>query len=410
MDPLRTRTQLYVKATKQNGATQIPNTLFDAYHDLCLSSDELVLLQHIMRIHQSLDDTALTCVEYLAKKTKRSQSEIEQTLNNLAKKDFLRIVRDENTVTPDDISVDPLYAKLLGWTPVTEEETAAPDLAPLFNAYEEYFGHMNVYEHTMLSRWLNDDRWTPDILMEALQIASLKRIKSISYIDAILRNWREQGYTALAHIREGHKRYYNPPISRSGPETEDKEKQNESALIMNILITAFPDLGSSYAFHRLKNMPPHREGEICSFADEIARVSNALIVEIASIISELRLNGRISSSEKTESNHVYKISYALRYANPQALSQVANGLAAAQYPIKDLVELFLAYELYFEDMDDLIYQQLVEWLNKDHWTPSRLLEALFIAIEKQVRGTSYINGILENWKRKRPTTFANRRT
>ena len=225
MDPLKTHTQLFVNATQQNGSALIPNTLFDAYHDLGLSEGECLVLLHIMRLHQSLDDNTLTCVTYLVKKTKRTTAEMERTLKGLVNRKFLRIVKEVSVAMPDHVSLDPLYTKLLAWTPVAEVETSEPDLSPLFRAFENYFGHMNAMEYVFLNRWLKDDHWAPEVLLEALKIVALKRIRNFKYMEAILRNWKKKGFTTLSQIRNDQAQFDHLARTRADREAEQKERQ-----------------------------------------------------------------------------------------------------------------------------------------------------------------------------------------
>lgn len=64
--------------------------------------------------------------------------------------------------------------------------------APIFEQIEQYFGRpFSGMELEMIRDWM--DKYQPDLIAMAVNEASIKNIRNVRYIDAILLNWEKAG-------------------------------------------------------------------------------------------------------------------------------------------------------------------------------------------------------------------------
>ena len=193
----------------QFGSTTLPNLLLDAYQEFSLDEAELIALIHIMREQGTPTPSSLALSDYLMRKLCRSRTEVQFLLNRLHSKGITAHIRDPGKITPQEVNLQSLYAKLLVWSDLPEEQRHPQpserhpdecDDGELVRLFESHFRNLSEFEYQRLRMWLSEDNWRPEVVREALRIAALNRNLNFTYIDRILHNWRMQGCFTLEQV------------------------------------------------------------------------------------------------------------------------------------------------------------------------------------------------------------------
>lgn len=132
-----------------------------------------------------------------------------------------------------NLSVDPIgspifdareaFKRLDQLTAATDSDETAHvgDLQQLTEAFEAEMGTISPIQMEEIRAWLDDDKFEPALIREALKEAVLNRKVSLNYIRAILRNWRNDGIVSLNDIEE----------RRSARENNGKQTPDENFFI-----------------------------------------------------------------------------------------------------------------------------------------------------------------------------------
>lgn len=193
------------------GMTQVPNLLLDYYKELMMSEQELIAVFNLLRYQQKGSESKSAALsDYLMECLKLSRSEVQSLIFNMVSKGFLATDHaDSGRVAPDAVSLLPLYEKLthlFSRDLLSPEQKEAPDekinqTAELVSAFERVFNKLSPFDYEKLRDWLNNDGWSPEIILEALRQASLQRKLNFAYIDRILLNWQMNQLDTLEKIK-----------------------------------------------------------------------------------------------------------------------------------------------------------------------------------------------------------------
>ena len=195
---------------QQFGVTMLPNLLLDAYKDLNIDEKELVLLLHLLRCDMAPEPVTHAVSDYLMDMLGRSRSEVAFLLRRLHGKGILHCNRDPGTLTPHDVSLQPLYVKLLLWSdtpPAGRKHQIASPFEELVRLFENVFSNISEIEYERLTAWVEEDHWPIDVVKEALRIAVLNRKLTFRYIDRILLNWQRNNYRTLEEVLAANKAF-----------------------------------------------------------------------------------------------------------------------------------------------------------------------------------------------------------
>lgn len=141
---------------------------------------------------------------------KLSRSDAQSLIFNMVSKGFVATDHaDSGKVAPDSVSLLPLYEKLthlFSRDLLSPEQKEVPDdkinqTAELVSAFERIFNKLSPFDYEKLRDWLNNDGWSPEIILEALRQASLQRKLNFAYIDRILLNWQMNQLDTLDKIK-----------------------------------------------------------------------------------------------------------------------------------------------------------------------------------------------------------------
>ncbi|XJS11593.1 DnaD domain-containing protein [Aerococcaceae bacterium WGS1372] len=181
----------------KNGFTAIPNVLFDQFHSLELSGDEMVLLLFMMSLINR--NIPVKDIEQVANGLGWSNHEVFEGLNALLNKDFLDIelVTNQEGKKEDHYTLRPLFDKLdeihFQKTSQTVNEPASNESLNVVPLFEQEFGRqLTQIELETLGDWVNVSKYDGELIKLALKQAVLNQALSLKYIDRILLNWEKK--------------------------------------------------------------------------------------------------------------------------------------------------------------------------------------------------------------------------
>ena len=163
---------------------------------------------------------------------KMTTADVNQAINLLTDSNILTAEFDETTgemrfdTRPAFAKLDDLLAVASNPTSakdskVDDEVSGISDIARLIAAFEpEMPGGLTPINIEELQKWLTDDKFEADLILQALREAALNRKVSLPYIRAILRNWRNDGIVTARDIAD----------NREAREMRQVEQQSDTTL------------------------------------------------------------------------------------------------------------------------------------------------------------------------------------
>ena len=210
---------LYVKFTSElmvNGAVTLPNLLLSSYKKMGLNETELLLLIHLWRFEQEERKSYPTPKELSSYMT-ISSDEIQELLAGMIEKKVLTVehIYDPNNQRwTDRFSFAGLFDQLMEhWALLKAQQLesekksglqlSAEVAQSLFQAFEEEFGLLlSPFESNQILEWCYKDKYSPELVLEALRKASIRGVKNLKYIDSILLDWSKHNISSLAEVEQ----------------------------------------------------------------------------------------------------------------------------------------------------------------------------------------------------------------
>ena len=166
----------------KNGTITVPKLLLTNYKKLKITEKELIL---IIYLSDSIDFDP----EKISKDLNIKIPDVLKMIDNLTKKDILKIEMTKGSVVSEIINMDELYNKL-ALSIINEKEEKK---TTIYDEIESEFGRtLSPVEYQIIGAWL-DDNYSEEIIEEALKEAVFSDAKSLKYIDRILSSWRSKG-------------------------------------------------------------------------------------------------------------------------------------------------------------------------------------------------------------------------
>ena len=166
----------------KNGTVTVPKLLLTNYKKLKITEKELILIIYLL---DSIDFDP----EKISSDLNIKIPDVLKIIDNLTKKDILKIEMTNGNVVSEIINMDELYNKL-ALSVINEKEEKN---TTIYDKIESEFGRtLSPVEYQIIGAWL-DDNYTEEIIEEALKEAVFSDAKSLKYIDRILSSWRAKG-------------------------------------------------------------------------------------------------------------------------------------------------------------------------------------------------------------------------
>lgn len=164
--------------------------LVDNYKKLGLNENELsIILVTNSLIQKGVD---FITPDIIALKMTLDFQEIDTCFTNLIKKDILTLEGSEKL----HISIEPLKKKLISiFYDEIKKETSNPtnkEQDDIFVLFETEFGRaLSQFEVNTIKDWFEQGN-TATTIKEALNVATLAKVKTIRYIDKVLLEWKRR--------------------------------------------------------------------------------------------------------------------------------------------------------------------------------------------------------------------------
>ena len=168
----------------------IPRILLAKYKKLNLTEEELIILIYIM----DKGDKVIYNPDIFVKGLGFDKYKAMEIINNLVEKNIISIIveKNEKNKSEEYISLELLYSKLLN--NIIEIEEKKITSTDIFSKFENEFGRpLSPMEYEIIKGWIND-KFSEDIITEALKEAVYNNVSNLRYIDRILYEWKKKGF------------------------------------------------------------------------------------------------------------------------------------------------------------------------------------------------------------------------
>lgn len=228
-----------IKKWIDEGQTVLPTLLLMHYRDLGLSNNELVL---ILQLKSYMDKgIPFPNTDIIAKNMHLSEENIFRAIYQLTKKKVLSIetTEDENGLTQDAYSLNLLWEKLivhLNQMRTTEEiEVEEKTTKNLYQIFEQEFGRpLSPIEMETLVMWVEEDKYSHELIQMALREAVLSQVYNFKYIDRILLNWEKKNIQTKDQVEKESKKYRDES-SKNSFQNNDTKRTSDPVPMINWL-------------------------------------------------------------------------------------------------------------------------------------------------------------------------------
>ena len=185
----------------------LPRYLFKYYIRLGITTEELIILIFVI----DSGDKAEYNPESISNSLYMDKFKVMELLNSLNEKKIIEIVveKDSKGRSSEFISLDLMYQKIINIIIDKKEETKSSifDNGDLFDTFEKEFGRtLSSMECQIIKSWV-DDKFSNELIMEALKEAVYNGAASLKYIETVLYNWRKKGYKTKQEVNEAKAKY-----------------------------------------------------------------------------------------------------------------------------------------------------------------------------------------------------------
>lgn len=221
----------------KEGFTMVPNILFNRFHQLNLTSDEMLLVLYLlsqMNQSQSIEETTK-----IANQLGWTSGKLFSELNQLMDKNYLSIelVPDRSGKQTDHYSLRPFFEQLdekyfqkvanqptsqfTSKAKFTEDETFK-ETESLVMSFESEFGRMlTPLELETLNNWVSKDNYQPALIKYALKEAVIHQAISLKYIDRILLTWEKKNIRTVNEAQQESDRFQQKQQNKVMPPKKD---------------------------------------------------------------------------------------------------------------------------------------------------------------------------------------------
>lgn len=198
----------------------MPRLLLNNYSKLGISNLEMILIIHLLSLMPS--ESSLIQINEIAHKMEITQEELFTLMNSLESKGILSTSSEhcstlENTAV-QSVSIEGLFEKLLElWgcekakayekkhQPPGQDPRKVPGnsrvISNLYHCFEKEFGRpLSPIESTQVMEWYYGDKYSFELIVEALKRAVLRGVVNFKYIDSILRGWSKNNIKTVKAV------------------------------------------------------------------------------------------------------------------------------------------------------------------------------------------------------------------
>lgn len=189
------------------GQTVVPTLLLRHYRKFNLSNDELVL---ILQLKSYIDKGELfPSTNSIAMNMNMTEDNVFRAIHQLTQKRVLSIetTKDEKGVSQDAYSLSLLWEKLSVFLKQEQMEKESKQKSDedknLFTLFEREFGRtLSSFEMELLAKWMQEDKYSTELIQLALREAVLSQVYNFKYIDRILLNWEKKNIRTKEQVEK----------------------------------------------------------------------------------------------------------------------------------------------------------------------------------------------------------------
>jgi len=222
------------QALINDGQTAVPNTLLLHYHEIGMTSAELVVYLQFKRLMDQ--GKAFPDANLVAKTMGEPANNVFQWLHELLAKKLLTIesvtatdqkIHDRYNFTGiyDKLAVALAKPKLANDQP---DQSATNQRQTVFRQIESEFGRaLSSFEMEYISKWFDEDHYQPEIIKLALREAILSQVYNLKYMDRILLNWSKRNLTTAAQIEADRQSSLNKRLQQA-PQNNQRQTGDQA--------------------------------------------------------------------------------------------------------------------------------------------------------------------------------------
>ncbi|HLQ74378.1 MAG TPA: DnaD domain-containing protein [Bacillota bacterium] len=212
----------------------VPTKLITNYKTLGLTESDFSVILHIHYYLQQ--NVEFPTPSQLAKHLTMDEKECAKILRRLIQKQLLTIEQkqSEDNILSESYNLTPLWEKLYEESAPLQRE-ANNEEGLIFVSFEQEFGRpLSPFEIEMVSNWLDEDHFDPSLIEAALRESVLMGKLNFTYIDRILRSWKQKGIQTVEDARES-SREFRDYQAKQATETSSNEQTTDASLYFNWL-------------------------------------------------------------------------------------------------------------------------------------------------------------------------------
>lgn len=184
----------------KHGNISIPTLLLTNYKKLKITDKELILIIYLIN-NNEFDP------ERISNDLEIKIPEILKLIDNLSKKDILKLKTTTNKIYEEKLILDELYNKLALLIINDKEEKATT----IYDKFEKEFARtLSPMEYEIIGAWL-DSNFTEEIIEAALKEAIYNGVTNLRYIDKILTEWQKKGIKNKDDIKKKRETHNKEP-------------------------------------------------------------------------------------------------------------------------------------------------------------------------------------------------------
>lgn len=196
-----------LKAYLNYGTTTLSNSLWLYYQRLGMSDGEFLVYLQLSYFQQK--GQYFPSPEEIAFHTGKSLSEIYQLIDSLQEKKFIQLetLENEHHVKYDQYDLTPFFTAVSNYEKkqkkTQKQQQTQARIRQVYQTFEKEFSrNLSPFELESIDQWLNEDHYSPELILLALKEAVLNQAYSLKYIDRILLTWEKKNIRTKEQVEQ----------------------------------------------------------------------------------------------------------------------------------------------------------------------------------------------------------------
>lgn len=189
------------------GNISLSNYLLDHYAEIGMTNDQLLIyiqIKKVMDQGENLPDLAI-----IAKNMHLTKNSVANLLQAMVAQGFAEIknVLNNNGQRAEILNFDGLYNQLLEITPnkkqVSNINAVNTSRQEVFTSVESEFRRpLSNIELQTIGKWLDEEKYDPELILMALKEAVLNGVYNFRYIEQILVSWKQKNVQTELDVKQ----------------------------------------------------------------------------------------------------------------------------------------------------------------------------------------------------------------